>query len=120
MAGLFACTLCAVVAGGVALYGAYSMSRNLARGNYRAAAWDAVGLATFGWGRRAASSYRYSIRMRNMWRARAVVHRTKAYRLNSYRFALRAKRYSRHMRYARYADYGHSTLSASYSYRNAY
>jgi hypothetical protein len=53
----------------------------------------------------------------NIWHARAVAHRTKTYRLNSYRFASRAKRYSRQMKLARYADYSHSTLSNAYSYR---
>jgi len=118
VAGLFACTVCAFVAGGVALYGAVKMTNNIKNDNYRAAAWDAVGLATFGYGKRAARGYRMSVRAGQAWRAKGSAIRSRTYIRGSYRYNSRAARYQRQARAARWADYGHWAMSAAHHNRS--
>lgn len=122
VAALFSCTVCTVIAAGVAAYGAYQAYRAYRNHNYRSMAWELAGLATFGWGQRAARGYKYSVRAYKYTRGRyAAAHSRGMRRLwggSSRYYSYRAGRYLRHKRWARWADYGHTTASSTYAYRN--
>jgi RHS repeat-associated protein len=119
-ADLLGCFVCDV---GLAVYGGYSVSHNLYRHRYRAAAWDAVGLATFGWGTRARYGARSAMRASRYWRGRARGLRTRQgstcrrHLRRSQHWGRRAAYWGRHEQASRWVSYGHYSLSLAYSNR---